>query len=51
MEAHIFWMAIIPIFGKVIKGMEVIDKIAAVNTDEADWPLQNIFIKKAEIIN
>ena len=39
------------IFGKVIKGMNVIDKIAAVKTDEADWPLQNIYIKKAEIIN
>ncbi|MBE9490141.1 MAG: peptidylprolyl isomerase [Bacteroidetes bacterium] len=39
------------IFGKVIKGMEVIDKIAAVETDDADWPLQNIYIKKAEIIN
>ena len=39
------------IFGKVIKGMDVIDKIAAVKTDEADWPLHNIYIKKAEIIN
>ena len=39
------------IFGKVIKGMEVIDKIAAVSTDKADWPLQNIYIKKVEIIN
>jgi cyclophilin family peptidyl-prolyl cis-trans isomerase len=38
------------IFGKVIKGMDVIDKIAAVETDEADWPLVNIFIKDAEII-
>jgi peptidyl-prolyl cis-trans isomerase A (cyclophilin A) len=39
------------IFGKVIKGMNVIDKIAAVDTDNADWPLHNIFIKKVEIIN
>ena len=39
------------IFGKVIKGMEVIDKIAAVNTDTADWPLQNIYIRNVEIIN
>jgi len=38
------------IFGKVIRGMEVIDKIAAVDTDEADWPLKNIYIKKVEII-
>ncbi|MEZ4796250.1 MAG: peptidylprolyl isomerase [Flavobacteriaceae bacterium] len=38
------------IFGKVTRGMDVIDKIAAVDTDEADWPLQNIFIRKVEII-
>jgi len=38
------------IFGKVIRGMDVIDKIVAVETDEADWPLQNIYIKKVEII-
>lgn len=39
------------IFGKVFNGMDVIDKIAAVKTDEADWPLHNIYILKAEIIN
>ncbi len=39
------------IFGKVTKGMDVIDKIAAVSTDNADWPLQNIYIRKVEIIN
>lgn len=39
------------IFGKVIKGMRVIDKIAAVKTDEADWPLENIYIRKVEIID
>lgn len=38
------------IFGKVTRGMDVVDKIAAVDTDEADWPLKNIFIKKVEII-
>jgi cyclophilin family peptidyl-prolyl cis-trans isomerase len=38
------------IFGKVIKGMDVVDKIAAVKTDEADWPLENIYIRKVEII-
>lgn len=38
------------IFGKVIKGMDVVDKIAAVKTDDADWPLKNIYIRKAEII-
>ncbi|MEP1488554.1 MAG: peptidylprolyl isomerase [Algibacter sp.] len=38
------------VFGKVIKGMDVVDKIAAVDTDEADWPLKNIWIKSVEII-
>ena len=39
------------IFGKVIKGMDVVDKIATVETDEADWPLQNVYIRKVEIID
>lgn len=38
------------IFGKVIKGMEVVDKIAKQKTDVADWPLSNIYIQKVEII-
>jgi len=38
------------IFGKVTKGMDVVDKIAAVKTDDADWPLQSIFIRNVEII-
>ncbi len=38
------------IFGKVISGMDVIDKIAAVETDESDWPLHNIYIRNVEII-
>lgn len=39
------------IFGKVTKGMDVIDKIAAVETDKADWPLSNIYIRNVEIID
>lgn len=39
------------IFGKVIRGMDVVDKIAAVETDEGDWPLKNVFIRKVEIID
>jgi len=39
------------IFGKVIKGMDVVDKMAAVDTDEADWPLKNIYIRNVEIID
>ncbi|WP_242085218.1 peptidylprolyl isomerase [Aestuariivivens sediminis] len=38
------------IFGRVINGMDVVDRIAAVDTDEADWPLKNIFIRKVEIL-
>ncbi|MGA1227475.1 MAG: peptidylprolyl isomerase [Tamlana sp.] len=39
------------IFGRVIDGMDVVDKIAAVETDEADWPNKNIFISNVEIID
>lgn len=38
------------IFGKVIRGMDVVDKIAAVDTDKANWPLKNVYIQKVEII-
>ena len=37
-------------FGKVISGMEVVDKIAAQETDDSEWPLHNIYIRKVEII-
>ncbi len=33
------------VFGQVIEGLEVIDKIAAVKTDEGDWPIDDITIK------
>lgn len=39
------------IFGNVISGMDVVDKIAAVERDKSDWPLRNIYIRKVEIIN
>ena len=39
------------VFGKVIGGMDIVDKIAATPTDESDWPLKNIYIKKVTIIN
>jgi cyclophilin family peptidyl-prolyl cis-trans isomerase len=38
------------IFGKVIKGMDVVDKIAKQKTDKGDWPLHNIYIEKVEIL-
>ncbi|MBL0684375.1 peptidylprolyl isomerase [Aquimarina mytili] len=37
------------IFGKVVKGMKVADKISNVPVDGSEWPKQNIFIK-AEVI-
>lgn len=37
-------------FGKVIDGMDVVDKIAAQKTDDSEWPLKNIYIQKVEII-
>jgi len=36
-----------PVFGKVIKGMDVVDKIAKVQTDANDKPVQNVVIIKA----
>lgn len=38
------------VFGKVINGMDVVDRIAAVKTDDADWPLKNVWIRSVEII-
>ena len=39
-----------PTFGKVIEGMDVVDKIAKVQTDAGDRPLEEVKIIKAEII-
>ena len=33
------------VFGQVISGMDVVDKIAALETDEGYWPLQDVPIK------
>ncbi len=32
------------IFGKVTKGMDVVEEISKVKVDDGDWPLQNIYI-------
>lgn len=37
-------------FGKVISGMEVVDKIAAVEVDENNKPLEAVVIKSIEVI-
>lgn len=40
-----------PAFGKVIEGMDIVDKIAKVATDANDKPLEEVVILKASIIN
>ena len=37
------------VFGKVIKGMEVVKKIGKVDTDFSDRPLENVVMKKVTI--
>ena len=38
------------VFGQVFEGMDIVDKIAAVDTDDNDKPLKYIVIKKAQIV-
>lgn len=37
-------------FGKVIEGMDVVDRINQVPVDDGDWPMKNIYIEKAEVL-
>ncbi|VXB04947.1 peptidylprolyl isomerase [Maribacter litoralis] len=37
-------------FGRVIEGMDVVDKINNVPVEKGDWPMRNVYIEKAEII-
>ena len=37
-------------FGRVIEGMDVVDKINNQPVGEGDWPMQNIYIEKAEVV-
>jgi len=39
-----------PVFGEVIQGMDVVDKIAQVQTDQNDRPLKEVKIIKASLI-
>ena len=32
------------VFGRVINGMDVVDKISKVKVDQGEWPLQNIYL-------
>jgi len=38
-------------FGKVVSGMDVVDKINSQPVDDGDWPSQNIYILKAEVLD
>lgn len=38
------------VFGKVIDGMDVVDEINQQPVDSGDWPSQNIYILKAEVV-
>lgn len=39
-----------PVFGEVIEGMDVVDKIQNVETDGNDKPLKTVKIEKAEVL-
>jgi len=40
-----------PAFGKVVKGMDVVDAISMVETDGMDAPLEPVVIKKAYLVS
>jgi len=37
-------------FGRVVEGMDVVDKINSQPVGKGDWPSQNIYIQKAEVV-
>ncbi len=39
-----------PAFGKVVEGMNVVDKISKVDTDTQDRPYKDVVIERAEVI-
>ena len=39
-----------PVFGEVVSGMEVVDKIAKVKTDSSDRPREEVVILEAKIV-
>lgn len=39
-----------PVFGKVIKGLDIMDEIAKVKTDANDKPIKPVKLEKAEIL-
>lgn len=39
------------VFGQVISGMDIVDKIASVETNEIDRPIKDVIIENIEVIN
>lgn len=39
-----------PVFGEVVSGMDVVDKIAKVKTDSSDRPREDVIILEAKIV-
>jgi cyclophilin family peptidyl-prolyl cis-trans isomerase len=44
-----FWDGDYTVFGEVVEGLEVIDKIAAVQTDRNDRPIEDVKMKMTEL--
>lgn len=38
------------VFGEVLEGMEVVNKIAGVEVGEGDWPVEKVYIKNVKIL-
>ncbi len=38
------------VFGEVVEGMNVVDKIANVEVGEGNWPIENVMVTKATIV-
>ncbi len=39
-----------PVFGEVVSGMDIVDKIAKVKTDSSDRPIEDVIILEAKIV-
>ena len=39
-----------PVFGEIVEGMDVVDKIASVTTERGDKPVEDVVIVKASVI-
>ena len=39
-----------PVFGEIVEGMDVVDRIASMPTNRADRPLEDVVIVKAELV-